>query len=174
MTLAYYYNSNAVPPESQVVDKNWVAYYGGIDPSTSTPEQLAAAGFYLYTQTAAPTVNPQIYTVESSFVTEGTNATSVYTVVPLPLSESKGTYTSETKAKAYTILQPTDWLVVRQVENGSSIPTDWNDWRESIRLESQGKVAAIDACETADALETYVSSEAYSYWPPEPTTPKLA
>jgi hypothetical protein len=81
---------------------------------------------------------------------------------------------SDVKATAYGILQPTDWLVVRQVENGSTFPTDWNDWREFIRLESQTKIAAIDACETYDDLQAYLSSEAYAYWPPEPTTPKLA
>ena len=27
--------------------------------------------------------------------------------------------------------------------------------------------------DTADDLEAYVTSEAYSYWPPEPTTPKI-
>jgi hypothetical protein len=96
-----------------------------------------------------------------------------YVILPLPLTQSKASYTSEVKAKAYSILQPTDWLVVRQVENSAEIPTDWNTWREDIRLESQDKVAAIDACEDADALETYVTSEAYSFWPPEPTTPKL-
>ena len=175
MACAYYYNSNATPPdESQTVDKNWVAYYGDIDPATSTPEQLAGAGFYCFTYANFPAVNPNIYTVESQFVIEGTNATQDYTVVPLPLPDSKGTYTSEVKAKAYSILQPTDWLVVRSVENGAPIPTDWDNWRESIRLESQTKVAAIDACESADDLEAYVTSEAYSYWPPETTTPKVA
>jgi hypothetical protein len=173
MSCNYYYNSNAVPPESQVVDKNWVAYYGGIDPSTATPEQLAAAGFYCYAQSPPPAVNPQIYTVESSFVIDGTNATQEYTVVPLPLADSKGTYTSAVKSKAYDILQPTDWLVVRKVENGAEIPADLDTWREDIRLESQDKVTAIDSCETADALESYVTSEAYSYWPPEPAAVAL-
>ena len=173
MDFTYYYNSNATPPESQVVDKNWVAYYGGIDPDTSTPEQLAAAGFYCYTDTPAPAVNPQIYTIEPSFVIKGTNATQEYTVVALPLTDSKGTYTTAVKSKAYSILQPTDWLVVRKTENGTEIPEAWNTWREDIRLESQDKVTAIDSCESAEALEIYVTSEAYSYWPPEPTTPAL-
>ena len=172
MTCNYYYDSDPGTSTS-VVDKTWVVIYGGIDPATSTPEQLAAAGFYCYVPSTSPTVNTNIYTVESTWVITGTNATQEYTVVPLPLDGSKGTYTSEVKAKAYSILQPTDWLVVRQVENGSTIPTDWNTWREDIRLESQDKVTAIESCEDADALETYVTSEAYSFWPPEPTTPKL-
>ena len=173
MACNYYYNSNVTPPEPQIVDKNWVALYGGIDPDTATPAELVTAGFYCFTADPAPEVNSQIYGVTSSITTEGTNATQEFTVVALPLANSKNTYISETKAKAYSILQPTDWLVVRQVENSAEIPTDWNTWREDIRLESQDKVAAIDACEDADALDAYVSSEAYSFWPPEPTTPKL-
>jgi hypothetical protein len=171
MACKYYYNTN--PDQPQVADKTWVAINGGIDPTTSTPEQLAAAGYYCYVATTAPTVNTKIYTVESTWVITGTEATQEYTVVPFALDGSKGTYTSEVKAKAYSILQPTDWLVVRQVENDTPIPTDWNDWRESVRLESQGKVTAIESCETADDLNAYVTSEAYGFWPPEPTTPKV-
>lgn len=171
MTCPYYYNSNAVPPESQIVDKNWVAYYGGIDPATSTPEQLAAAGFYCYTQSPSPTVNTQIYTVESSFVIDGTNATQEYTVVPLPLTESKSTYVTQTNSQAYDILLPTDWLVVRSVENGTVIPANWNTWRQTIRVEAKNKVENIYACETAEELDTYVSSESFTYWTPEPATP---
>lgn len=174
MACNYYYNSNAIPGvDANVVDKNWIAYHGGIDPATSTPEQLAEAGFYCYQQTSPPDINPQIYTLESQFVIKGTNATQEFTVVALPLAESKETYTETVKSKAYSILQPTDWLVVRNAENGATIPPDWDGWRESVRMESQTKVSAIGACQTADALEAYVTSEAYSYWPPEPTTPKV-
>lgn len=172
MACNYYYNSNAIPGvNANVVDKNWIAYHGGIDPATSTPEQLAEAGFYCYQQTSPPDINPQIYTLESQFVIDGTNATTEYTVVALPLSNSKATYTETVKAKAYSILEPTDWLVVRSLENGAAVPTDWNDWRESVRVESQTKVAAIEGCATADDLEDYVTSDAYDYWPAEPTAP---
>jgi hypothetical protein len=171
MALNYYYNSNAVPPDAQIVDSNWVAYYGGIDPATSTPAELAAAGFYLYIATPAPQVNYQIYTLETTWVITGTDATQEYTVVALPLPESKGTYTTEVNSRAYAILQPSDWLVVRQQENGTPIPANWNAWRQEIRLEAQNKVTAITACTTADELNTYVSSAAYAYWAPEPVTP---
>jgi NADH:ubiquinone oxidoreductase subunit len=171
MALNYYYDSNAVPPDSQVVDSNWVAYYGGIDPATSTPAELAAAGFYLYIATPYPTFNPSIYAVEAKWVITGTDATQEYTVVALPLTESKSTYVTQTNSQAYSILLPTDWLVVREVENGTAIPADWNTWRQTIRVEAKNKVESIYACETADDLEAYVSSEAYAYWTPEPATP---
>jgi NADH:ubiquinone oxidoreductase subunit len=171
MTYNSYYNSNAAPQTAEIYDSNWVAYYGGIDPATSTPAELAAAGFYLYIATPAPQVNGQIYTVEATWVITGTDATQEYTVVPLPLTESKSTYVTQTNSQAYDILLPTDWLVVRSVENGTAIPADWNTWRQTIRVEAKNKVESIYACETADDLEAYVTSEAYAYWTPEPATP---
>ena len=116
-----------------------------------------------------PVYDPTVYQLE--LTPEG--SPEPYVILPLPLAESKGTYTGAVKTKAYSILQPTDWMVVRKVENGTEIPADWDNWRESVRVESQTKVTAIDSCESADDLETYVSSEAYSYWPSEPTTPKF-
>lgn len=50
MAIQYYYNSDASKP--LVVDTAWVATYGGIDPATSTPDELAASGYYSYTPKA--------------------------------------------------------------------------------------------------------------------------
>ena len=171
MACNYYYNSNAVPPEAQTVDKNWVAYYGGIDPETATPSELAEAGFYCFEQSPTPEFNYQIYYLESQYVTEGTNARQEFTVLPLPLADSKATYITAINAKAYTILQPSDWLTSRAFEEGTEIPPDWNTWRQAVRDEARTKVQTVNDCQTAEELETYVTSEAYSYWPPEPTTP---
>ena len=56
-------------------------------------------------------------------------------------------------SQAYTILQPSDWYVVRQSENGTAIPTDWDNWRESIRTTYQQQVVAINACTTVPELQ---------------------
>lgn len=114
---------------------------------------------------SVPVYDPTVYYLE--LTPDG--SPEPYLILPLPLTESKTTYTEAVKSKAYGILQPTDWLVVRKAENGVEIPVNWNTWRESIRLESQNKVNSIDACADAAALETYVTSEAYTYWPAEPT-----
>jgi len=166
-----YYNSLTPPTAPGLVDKNWVAYYGGIDPDTSTPEELAAAGFYEYIETPPPEYNPAIYTLDFTWVITGTTATKSYTLVALPLPESKATFTSQVNSTAYYILLPSDWLVVRKVENGTEIPANWNAWREEIRVEAQNKVDAVDACTTSDELSTYVSSPAYAYWAPNPVAP---
>lgn len=83
MACDYYYNTNTTPPE--VVDKNWVAFYGGIDPSVSTPEQLSAAGFYCWTPGEFPTYDPMFQTVEDSVTISGNDAIQTYTVVDLGL-----------------------------------------------------------------------------------------
>lgn len=54
---------------------------------------------------------------------------------------------------AYALLQPSDWYVVRKSENGTAIPTDWDNWRESIRTTYQQQVVAINACTTVPELE---------------------
>jgi hypothetical protein len=114
-----------------------------------------------------PVYDPTVYQLE--LTPEGSE--EPYELVPLPLTQSKGTYTSAVKARAYTILQPSDWLTSRAFEEGTEIPPDWNTWRQAIRDEARTKVQTVNDAEDAAALETYVSSEAYSYWPPEPTTP---
>ena len=54
---------------------------------------------------------------------------------------------------AYALLQPSDWYVVRKSENGTAIPTDWDNWRESIRTTYQSQVTMINACTTVPELQ---------------------
>jgi hypothetical protein len=161
-----YYNTN--PGQPQFVTADWVLANGGIDPYTATPEELAAAGFYLMVVEPEPSYDPELVSIEQTQGIVGTNYVVSYKLVPFPASE----YVSSVKSQAYAILQPTDWLVVRKVENGAEIPEDWNTWRESIRVESQDKVTTIDTA-TEEELVAYVQSPAYTYWPPEPTAPAL-
>ena len=55
--------------------------------------------------------------------------------------------------QAYSLLQPSDWYVVRESENGTAIPTDWDTWRESIRTTYQSQVTDINACTTVPELQ---------------------
>jgi hypothetical protein len=65
--------------------------------------------------------------------------------------------------QAYSLLEPSDWYVVRKSENGTAIPADWDTWRESIRTTYQEQVVAINACTTVPELQAlYV----YSREPP--------
>ena len=55
--------------------------------------------------------------------------------------------------QAYGILQPSDWYVVRQQENGTAVPTNWNTWRQSIRTTCENQITMINACTTVPELQ---------------------
>ena len=64
-------------------------------------------------------------------------------------------------SQAYCLLEPSDWYVVRKSENGTAIPTDWDNWRESIRTTYQSQVTMINACTTVPEFQAlYVYNDA--------------
>ena len=76
--------------------------------------------------------------------------------------------------QAYSLLQPSDWYVVRESENGTAIPTDWDTWRESIRTTYQSQVTMINACTTVpqlQALYVYTGDPATRPLPQFPPSP---
>ncbi len=89
----------------------------------------------------------------------------------LPLPDAKSVMVSETNSTAYNILLPTDWLVVRRSDDGTPIPSDWDNWRQTIRTEAEQKKAQIEACDSTESLNEYCESAAYRTWSAPPTTP---
>ena len=81
---------------------------------------------------------------------------------------------STQNVQAYGLLEPSDWYVVRKSENGTAIPTDWDNWRESIRTTYQQQVVAINACTTVpefQALFTPVGNPPVAPLPQFPPSP---
>ena len=74
--------------------------------------------------------------------------------------------------QAYSLLEPSDWYVVRKSENGTAIPSDWDTWRESIRTTYQSQVTMINACTTVPELQAlYVYNDATPPVRPLPVFP---
>jgi len=76
--------------------------------------------------------------------------------------------------QAYGILQPSDWYVVRQQENGTAVPTNWNTWRQSIRTTCENQITMINACTTVpelQALYVYTGNPATRPLPVFPPSP---
>ena len=167
--LVYYYNQNATPPEeTYIVDKNWVAVYGGIDPDTATPTELAAAGFYAYTETAPPTYNENIFTLDSQFVINGTDATLQYTTVDLPIEQSRRYYELQIAETFASILRPTGTVIAEIRADSGTVPAALLTWRDDMATEALSKIATVAAAADGTALETYIESAAYSTWPTQP------
>ena len=77
-------------------------------------------------------------------------------------------WSQQTRATANSLLNPTDWLVIREADSGTAMPADVKARREEIRVLSREKVAAIQATATTDALAEYITSPEYATWEPAP------
>jgi hypothetical protein len=85
-------------------------------------------------------------------------------------------WVDQTRYTANTLLSPTDWMIVRSVDNGKAADPAVKTWRENIRSSSGLKISAIKATKTTEELAAFVTSSEYSAWPalgedPAPTEP---
>lgn len=78
----------------------------------------------------------------------------------------------QTRTTANTLLQPSDWQVVRQADNGTVMDPDCKAWRESVRLAANEKVLYIGTTNDTDELAAYITGAAYPVWPAEPHAPQ--
>ena len=80
----------------------------------------------------------------------------------------------QTRATANTLLAPTDWMVIREADNGKPMDAAIKAERQGIREAAGTKIAAINATTTTAELAAYITSAAYSSWSapePEPEAP---
>jgi hypothetical protein len=80
----------------------------------------------------------------------------------------------QTRATANTLLAPTDWMVIREADNGKLMDAAIKTERQGIREAAGTKIAAINATATTAELAAYITSAAYSSWSaaqPEPEAP---
>jgi len=117
------------------------------------------------------------YTFYASVAIDGVTYTNTVvgaygTATPMPLNDTtdddgnvtpglKSNAVTAQQNQAYQLLLPSDWYVVRKSENGVAIPTNWDNWRESIRTTCQSQVTMINACTTVPQLQAlYVYNDA--------------
>lgn len=75
-----------------------------------------------------------------------------YTATPKDLFECQSQAVNAVNAQAYSILSPSDWMVVKAVETGGTVAPAWDTWRQEIRTQANAQVDAISACTTVDEL----------------------
>jgi hypothetical protein len=147
---AWTYNGVQYPPQ-------WIAQ--------ATAEQKAQLG--IVDVVYGPQANQQYYWVgENPPVYDAqTNTVNItYTATPKDLDQLKVQQAAQINQTAYTILLPTDWMVVKAIETQGTVDPDWNTWRQSIRTTADTARAAVEACTTVDELAALPSIQ----WPPSP------
>jgi len=127
----------------------------------STPEQKAALGLEEVIATNSP-YNPVYYWTGETL----DEATLTYTGTPKDLTEVKTNAIAQVNSTAYSILLPSDWMVVKAVETSTTVDPAWNTWRESIRTTAANAVTAINACTNVDEVAALTID-----WPADPNAP---
>lgn len=78
-------------------------------------------------------------------------------------------WTATTRQTANTLLQPTDWMVVREADNNTPMDSAVKELRQLYRVQTGEKVTAIRATDDTAALAAYITGSEYSQWGPAPT-----
>lgn len=69
--------------------------------------------------------------------------------------------------EAGRLLASTDWMIVRELDNGTPIDPGTKAWRESVRQAAAVKASCIRRTADTSALAAYVTGPDYSVWPVE-------
>jgi hypothetical protein len=83
---------------------------------------------------------------------------------PYTTTGLKSLWINQTKETANSLLQPTDWMIVREFDNGTAVDPEVKQRREDIRVISQNKIAYITALTTVEELASYVTGQKYNRW----------
>lgn len=128
----------------------------------STPEQKSALGLEEVIATNQP-YNP-VYYWTGEVLEE---ATLTYTGTPKDLTDVKTNSIGQINTTAYSILFPTDWMVVKAFETSTKVPTAWNTWRADVRTAAASYASQIEAAADVDAVATVMGAIT---WPKDPDT----
>jgi len=128
----------------------------------STPEEKAEVGLEEVIATNQPK-NDQYYWVSQTLV--GPDLT--YTNTPKDLTGVKTNALSLVNTTAYSLLQPSDWMVVKATETSTPVNPDWNSWRASIRACADNARTLITQAPDVDAVAGVMGA---IIWPKSPST----
>ena len=117
----------------------------------SSPEEKAAIGMVDVVYGSQPS-DVYYWVSQDAPVYTGTVVEINYTATPKDLAQCQTNAVDATNAAAYSILQPSDWMVVKGYETKSAISPAWNTWRQDIRTQCNAQVIAINGCTTVDQL----------------------
>ena len=149
-----------------VTDNNGTQHPASIFSNWSKAE-LANIGFYPVTQ-ATPADNrfyrngAASYSFSDGVVTETISSTA-HEIADVTVTDEEGNPTIQTglisqykmdiDKRAYDLLQPSDWMVVREMETGVSVPDAWSTYRAGVRTKAAEMKTAVSAVTSVGELK---------------------
>ena len=131
----------------------------------TSPEAKAALGLVEVTDANSPE-DDRFYWVSDKL--EG--AVRTYTNTPKDLDPLKTNWVSQINQTAYTLLLPSDWMVVKGIETSTPVPADWGTYRAAVRTTAGTAITAINASTTIADLQTAIQVT----WPNDPNYKEVA
>ena len=125
----------------------------------ATPEERAAIGI---------TEIPDYPRPDDRFYWVSQNPDGTWTAIPKDLAGLKTTWASQFRQTAWTLLQPSDWLIIRKQEIDTPVPADWLSYREAVRTTCE---LAITDMEATTDIEAFIASVTSVQWPTSPDAP---
>jgi hypothetical protein len=122
----------------------------------ATPEERAAIGI---------TELPDYPRPDDRFFFVSQNPDGTWTAIPKDLAGLKTTWASQFRQTAWTLLQPSDWLIIRKQEINTDVPADWLSYREAVRTTCALAISDMEA--TAD-IDAFIASVTSVVWPVDP------
>ena len=93
-------------------------------------------------------------------------------LIPKDHAQLVDQWVAQTRQTANTLLQPTDWIIIREADNGKAADPLLKTWREDIRLATGTKTTAIRETVDTPALAAYITGADYPVWPRDPYSPE--
>lgn len=126
----------------------------------STAEEKAEIGLVEVVATNQP-ADQTYYWVSETL----DGATLTYVNVPKDLDSLKTQCTSQINQTAYSLLFPSDWMVVKATETGGTVAPEWNTYRAGVRATADQTKTAIAETTTVEELQTVMTD---IVWPHDP------
>ena len=93
--------------------------------------------------------------------------------VARPIAALKAEWIDKQKTHALTLIQITDWMVIRAAGGGTAVPSDTTTYRAAVRTKSKEREDQITACSDVAALQNLIAitegaSGGLNAWPDKP------
>jgi len=157
-----------------ITDSNGIQHPSSIF-SNWTKEELANIGIYPVTMATQPDTRfyksgNASYSYSNGVVTETINSTA-HEIADVTVTDEDGKVINDIKGnpiiqnglitqykmdidnRAYNLLQPSDWMAVRQYEAGVSIADDWKTYRAGVRTKAAEMKTAVSAVTSIGELQ---------------------
>ena len=132
---------------------NNVQYSKAIFTSAWTDEERKSLGIVPYVYEGSGRENMFYTSSESSPAVQADKVVVTKSQTPRDVDAIKNTMKNHVSSVLQSTLQQTDWIVIREQDNGTAKPADLAKWRTDLRAKAAALETAIDAKSDVASLE---------------------